>query len=139
MNADGSGDDIITLGNGAGYEATADAFGVNHTIILGNGAGDMVSAVGLHNTITLGNGNNDTVHAGKSSNFDTITLGNGAGDVVNAYFSNTSTITLGIGAGDMQRRRQHEHNHPRDGAGDMVSAVGQPPTQSPSARAPVTL
>ena len=66
-------------------------FGVNHTITLGNGAGDMVSAVGIHNTITLGNGNNDTVYSGGIS---TIKIGNGNDTI---HVGTADTVTVGTG------------------------------------------
>lgn len=102
MSARDSYDDTTILGNGAGDAVSAQNsnFPSRFDIITlgaGAGAGDTVNGDNCsHDRITLGNGAGDTVSAVNSS-YDTITLGNGARDVVSAQNSLGDSITVGNG------------------------------------------
>jgi hypothetical protein len=92
------GGNTIILGNGAGdvVDISNFPFGGGNTITIGDGNNDVVkviNSVGLANTITLGNGNNDTVMATNAPDA-TITVGNGNDTI---YVGSNNTVTVGTG------------------------------------------
>jgi Haemolysin-type calcium binding protein related domain/RTX calcium-binding nonapeptide repeat (4 copies) len=83
------------IGNDAARESLTASSSGNDTLTVGNGAIDTVSGGSGNDTLTVGNGNDDTVYAGGNGT-DTITLGSGSSDTV--YAGNGSdTLIAGTG------------------------------------------
>ncbi len=111
----GSGDDTITVGDGANIVRTGDG---NDTITVGNG----------HNTIDAGAGN-DTVTAGDGGNAiwggygnDTITAGAG-NDYVNGGVGD-DTLTGGGGNDTLDGREGNDTISGGAGNDDMIGGIG---------------
>jgi hypothetical protein len=102
------GCNTVTLGDGAGdsINLNTNGQGVESTLVVGNGANDIVATVGDNNLLQSGNGNGDVLGIGFAFSASTMPNGTPQGaasgpDFFVSGFGNNNVLEAGNGNGDV--------------------------------------